>query len=99
MTKRRGGLGSGLDALLPNTSMNTSNDNTSIREIPIGDIRPNRYQPRKTFDEQAIIDLAESIKEHGIVQPLLVTRLPSGGYELIAGERRLRAAIQAKFIQ
>jgi ParB family chromosome partitioning protein len=96
MNKRRGGLGSGLDALLPNTSMNTSNDNTSIREIPIGDIRPNRYQPRKTFDEQAIIDLAESIKEHGIVQPLLVTRLPSGGYELIAGERRLRAAIHAK---
>jgi ParB family chromosome partitioning protein len=96
MTKRRGGLGSGLDALLPNTSMNPSSDNTSIREIPIGDIRPNRYQPRKTFDEQAIIDLAESIKEHGIVQPLLVTRLPSGGYELIAGERRLRAAIQAK---
>jgi len=96
MTKRRGGLGSGLDALLPNTSTNASSDNTSIREIPIGDIRPNRYQPRKTFDEQAIIDLAESIKEHGIVQPLLVTRLPSGGYELIAGERRLRAAIHAK---
>jgi ParB family transcriptional regulator, chromosome partitioning protein len=96
MTKRRGGLGSGLDALLPNTSTNVSNDTSSIREIPIGDIRPNRYQPRKTFDEQAIIDLAESIKEHGIVQPLLVTRLPSGGYELIAGERRLRAAIQAK---
>jgi len=96
MNKRRGGLGSGLDALLPNTSMNPSNDNTSIREIPIGDIRPNRYQPRKTFDEQAIIDLAESIKEHGIVQPLLVTRLPSGGYELIAGERRLRAASHAK---
>ena len=96
MTKRRGGLGSGLDALLPNTSTNASSDTSSIREIPIGDIRPNRYQPRKTFDEQAIIDLAESIKEHGIVQPLLVTRLPSGGYELIAGERRLRAAIQAK---
>jgi ParB family chromosome partitioning protein len=96
MTKRRGGLGSGLDALLPSSTNNVGSDTASIREIPIGDIRPNRYQPRKTFDEQAIIDLAESIKEHGIVQPLLVTRLPSGGYELIAGERRLRAAIHAK---
>lgn len=96
MTKRRSGLGSGLDALLPSTTNNVGNDTSSIREIPVGDIRPNRYQPRKTFDEQAIIDLSESIKEHGIVQPLLVTRLPSGGYELIAGERRLRAAIRAK---
>ena len=96
MTKRRGGLGSGLDALLSNSTSNTGSDNASIREIPIGDIRPNRYQPRKTFDEQAIIDLSESIKEHGIIQPLLVTRLPGGGYELIAGERRLRAAKQAK---
>lgn len=96
MTKRRGGLGSGLDALLPITTNNSSSDTSSIREIPIGDIRPNRYQPRKSFDEQAIIDLSESIKEHGIVQPLLVTRLPSGGYELIAGERRWRAAIHAK---
>ena len=96
MTKRRGGLGSGLDALLSNSTSNTGSDNTSIREVPIGDIRANRYQPRKTFDEQAIIDLSESIKEHGIIQPLLVTRLPGGGYELIAGERRLRAAKQAK---
>lgn len=96
MTKRRGGLGSGLDALLSSSTSNAGSDNASIREIPIGDIRPNRYQPRKTFDEQAIIDLSESIKEHGIIQPLLVTRLPGGGYELIAGERRLRAAKQAK---
>jgi ParB family chromosome partitioning protein len=66
-----------------------------VREVPIGDVRPNRYQPRKTFDETAIIDLAASIKEHGIIQPLLVTRIPSGGYELIAGERRLRAAMSA----
>jgi len=96
MTKRCGGLGSGLDALLPGNPSSPSSNNTSIREVPIGDIRPNRYQPRKTFDEQAIIDLSESIKEHGIVQPLLVTHLPNGGYELIAGERRLRAAIHAK---
>lgn len=94
MSKRRGGLGSGLDALLPASTTTTSND-TGSREVAIGDVRPNRYQPRKTFDDQAIADLALSIQEHGIVQPLLVTRLPGGGYELIAGERRLRAAMRA----
>ena len=94
MSKRRGGLGSGLDALLPAATSNTDSS-SSTREVPIGDVRPNRYQPRKTFDDQAIADLSLSIQEHGIVQPLLVTRLPSGGYELIAGERRLRAAIKA----
>ena len=94
--KRRGGLGSGLDALLPGSSTPTGATNDgAVRDVPIGDVRPNRYQPRKTFDEVAIADLAASIKEHGIVQPLIVTRLPSGGYELIAGERRLRAATQA----
>jgi len=94
MSKRRGGLGSGLDALLPASTTTTTND-TGSREVAIGDVRPNRYQPRKTFDDQAIADLALSIQEHGIVQPLLVTRIPSGGYELIAGERRLRAAMRA----
>ncbi len=97
MSKRRGGLGSGLDALLPSASVGTPSNNLSIREIAIGDVRPNRYQPRKTFDDQQIADLSASIKEHGVVQPLIVTRLPSGGYELIAGERRLRAAGMAGF--
>ena len=92
MSKKRGGLGSGLDALLPSTQSTVPNDSQAIREVAIGDVRPNRYQPRKTFDQQAIADLTSSIKEHGVVQPLIVTRLPSGGYELIAGERRLRAA-------
>lgn len=95
MSKRKSGLGSGLDALLPNNSLNDTANTSAVREVPIGDVRPNRYQPRKTFDETAIADLASSIKEHGIIQPLLVTRIPSGGYELIAGERRLRAAMSA----
>lgn len=96
MNKRRGGLGSGLDALLPSSASNSGvPSDAAVREVPIGDVRPNRYQPRKTFDETAIIDLAASIQEHGIIQPLIVTRLPSGGYELIAGERRLRAATLA----
>lgn len=92
MSKKRGGLGSGLDALLPSTPSSIPSDTRAIRDVAIGDVRPNRYQPRKTFDQQAIADLSASIKEHGVVQPLIVTRLPSGGYELIAGERRLRAA-------
>lgn len=95
MSKRKGGLGSGLDALLPSNPLDGSPGVPMVREVPIGDVRPNRYQPRKTFDEAAIADLAASIKEHGIIQPLLVTRIPSGGYELIAGERRLRAAMSA----
>lgn len=95
MSKRKGGLGSGLDALLPNNALDDASSASAVREVPIGDVRPNRYQPRKTFDETAITDLAASIKEHGIIQPLLVTRIPSGGYELIAGERRLRAAMTA----
>lgn len=96
MSKRKGGLGSGLDALLPGNPFDgITSDTAAVREVPIGDVRPNRYQPRKTFDELAIADLASSIKEHGIIQPLLVTRIPSGGYELIAGERRLRAAMSA----
>lgn len=95
MSKRKGGLGSGLDALLPNNSLDDGSSASAVREVPIGDVRPNRYQPRKTFDETAIADLAASIKEHGIIQPILVTRIPSGGYELIAGERRLRAAMSA----
>lgn len=95
MSKRKGGLGSGLDALLPSNTIEGTADTNAVREVPIGDVRPNRYQPRKTFDESAITDLAASIKEHGIIQPLLVTRIPSGGYELIAGERRLRAAMSA----
>ena len=79
MSKRRGGLGSGLDALLPSAPAGEPSNTLSIREIAIGDVRPNRYQPRKTFDDQQIADLSASIKEHGVVQPLIVTRLPVVG--------------------
>jgi ParB family transcriptional regulator, chromosome partitioning protein len=84
--KRRGGLGSGLSALLPSQP--------SLREVPVASIRPNPHQPREQFDEQALADLAASIKEHGVLQPLLVTS-HADGYELIAGERRWRAAQRA----
>ncbi|MEG2222823.1 MAG: ParB/RepB/Spo0J family partition protein, partial [Oscillospiraceae bacterium] len=60
--------------------------------IPISDITPNPHQPRRYFDDAALCELAESIRAHGILQPLTVRRRDGGGYELIAGERRLRAA-------
>jgi len=66
-----------------------------IREIDVTAIRPNRSQPRDHFDEQALAELVASVQEHGLLQPLIVTEHPQGGYELIAGERRWRAAQRA----
>ena len=85
MSKR---LGRGLDALI--SSLNV-NDDDKVVEIPLKDLRPNPYQPRKTFDEQSIDELAASIKEHGVIQPIIV-RNALRGYEIIAGERRFRAS-------
>jgi len=81
-------LGRGLDALI--SSLNV-NDDDKVVEIPLKDLRPNPYQPRKTFDEQSIDELAASIKEHGVIQPIIV-RNALRGYEIIAGERRFRAS-------
>jgi ParB family chromosome partitioning protein len=88
MNRRRGGLGSGLDALF---SPNDQPNMPAIRELPIDQIRPNQRQPRIVFDQQALEDLATSIREHGVIQPLIVSER-SDGFELIAGERRWRAA-------
>ena len=86
MAKR--GLGSGFDSLF--------NDNSSDVQIKktlrIAEIEPNRDQPRKTFSDEAITALAESIREHGMLQPILVRPLDTGGYQIVAGERRWRAA-------
>lgn len=84
-------LGRGLDALIP--SLNIQEDD-KILEIPIDSIRPNPYQPRKQFDDETIEELSQSIKEHGIIQPIIV-RSVLKGYELIAGERRWRASKHA----
>ena len=89
MAKKQSGLGKGLGALMLENSFE---DGLSASTLPINDISPNREQPRKTFDEVALEELAASIREHGILQPLLVRPMPSGGYELVAGERRWRAA-------
>ncbi len=89
---KQSGLGKGLGALLPQDS-----DDARERAMffcPVEDVRPNRYQPRKLMDDSSIDELAASIREKGIIQPIIVRRADSG-YELIAGERRWRAAQKA----
>jgi ParB family chromosome partitioning protein len=81
-------LGKGLDALIP--SLEVSDDDKVI-QIAVSQLRANPYQPRKHFDDQALMELAESIKEHGVIQPIIV-RSVLRGFEIIAGERRFRAS-------
>ena len=88
----RRGIGRGLSAILPETA---DTDAGELRELPVGLIKPNPGQPRTKFDPEALAALAASIESSGIVQPLLVRPLPDGSYELVAGERRWRAAQQA----
>ena len=92
MAKKMSGLGKGLGALM---FENSTQEMLTENELPINEIIPNRDQPRKTFDEAALEELAESIKQHGVLQPLLVLPIPSGGYQLVAGERRWRACRMA----
>jgi ParB family transcriptional regulator, chromosome partitioning protein len=90
---RRSGLGKGLGALIP---QEVSGDKSSaLREIPLASIRPNSLQPRTQFDEESMAALAASIREVGVLQPVLVREMPTGEYELIAGERRCRASRRA----
>jgi ParB family chromosome partitioning protein len=89
-TKR--GIGRGLSAILPEAAVSDAGE---LRELPVGLIKPNPGQPRTKFDPEALSALAASIEASGIVQPLLVRPLPDGSYELVAGERRWRAAQQA----
>jgi ParB family transcriptional regulator, chromosome partitioning protein len=83
------GIGRGLAAILPSSS---NEPEESLHEIPVDLIRPNPRQPRGSFDEQALRELSQSIEAHGLLQPVLVRPLTGAGYELIAGERRWRAA-------
>jgi ParB family transcriptional regulator, chromosome partitioning protein len=89
---RRAGLGRGLDALLPAHETRAEGDATGLNQVPLDAIATNPRQPRQSFDDDAIGDLAESIRQLGILQPLLVRDLGHGRYELVAGERRLRAS-------
>ena len=89
---KKKGLGRGLDALLPEADELLPN---VVQEIPVGDIDPNTEQPRRSFREEAMTQLSASVKEQGILQPLLVVEQPGGRYRIVAGERRWRAARQA----
>jgi ParB family chromosome partitioning protein len=88
----RRGIGRGLSAILPEAEVTAAGE---LRELPVSLIKPNPSQPRTNFDEEALKALAASIEASGVVQPLLVRPLPDGSYELVAGERRWRAAQQA----
>lgn len=95
-------LGKGLSALVDEQLNDvTSNDivQSKVNLVRIEQILPNRYQPRKEFNDASLEDLADSIKEHGIIQPLIVSDLGNGQYELVAGERRLRAAKIANLLE
>ncbi len=92
MAMKFGGLGKGLDVLL---SENSLEDGVSTVTLPLEEIIPNRDQPRKAFDDEALADLSASIAQHGVLQPLLVRPMPDGSYQLVAGERRWRASRMA----
>ncbi len=93
MPRKRPGLGKGLDALIPAAWESTGGE--GVRQIPVEQIQPNPRQPRAAIDPDALNDLAASIKEHGVLQPLIVTQEADGRYTLIAGERRWQAAKKA----
>ncbi|MDH4148549.1 MAG: ParB/RepB/Spo0J family partition protein, partial [Acidimicrobiia bacterium] len=90
---RRSGLGRGIGALIPTDLVNESHGD--LRELPISSVVPNRFQPRAEFDEETLASLADSVRELGVLQPILVRPTDGDRYELIAGERRWRAARQA----
>lgn len=90
MAKPSRGLGRGLDALLSGNNDDRADD--TLRELKVEQLRPGKYQPRSHMDEAALNELAASIKAQGVIQPILARELAGGGYEIIAGERRWRAA-------
>lgn len=93
MAVKKGGLGKGLDALFQD---NIIENESGVVTLRLSEIKPNHEQPRKHFDEQALLELADSIREHGVLQPLIVRPMLGGEYQLIAGERRYRAAMMAQ---
>lgn len=92
MAKKMGGLGKGLSAIFMENDAENGNEAITLR---IADIEPNRDQPRKDFDEQALAELSQSIMQFGVLQPILVRPLIDGGYQIVAGERRYRASRMA----
>lgn len=97
MNVRRGGLGRGLGALIPAGAAVSEDDATGARfeELPVDSIEPNPKQPREVFDEEALAELVASIREVGVLQPVVVRETTPGRYQLVMGERRLRASREA----
>lgn len=94
MAKGRGGLGRGLESLFEDAAPSFESD-TRIETLPLREIEPDPGQPRKTFDDEKLAELSASIAEHGLLQPIAVRPKPSGGYLIVAGERRWRASRMA----
>lgn len=92
MAAKKSGLGRGIDAIFTDNSVEELSATSGAVKVKLIDIEPNRDQPRKQFDEEALNDLAGSIAQHGVLQPLLVRPLSDGTYQLVAGERRWRAS-------
>ena len=92
MAKGRGGLGRGLESLFEDAAPSFESD-TRIETLPLREIEPDPGQPRKTFDDETLAELSASIAEHGLLQPIAVRPKPSGGYLIVAGERRWRASL------
>ncbi len=92
MAVKKSGLGRGFDAIFADNSVDDLSSGSGTVKLKLMDIEPNRDQPRKVFDESALNELAESIAQHGVIQPLVVRPMLDGGYQLVAGERRWRAS-------
>ena len=93
MAKKIGGLGKGLDAFFAES--NSYNGGTGTTNLKIAEIQPNKAQPRQQFEPEALAALADSIREHGLLSPILIRPLANGGYQIVAGERRWRASRMA----
>ena len=93
-SRKKPALGRNLSSMLSQTTLAQVKDKTGdqLRDLPLDVIRPGRYQPRSVFDEEKLAELADSIRAQGVVQPIVVRPVGEGEYELIAGERRWRAA-------
>lgn len=107
MSAKKGGLGRGFDSLIPSDLLDESFDPTAqqdeqvsdLRQIQLSEITADPDQPRRYFDEVALAELSASIKEHGVIQPIVVSPKNGGGYVIVAGERRYRAATQAGLVK
>lgn len=95
MAVKKSGLGRGVGAIFTDNSVDEFSVSSGSVKVKLIDIEPNREQPRKVFDEKALGELADSIAQHGVLQPLLVRPMMDGGYQLVAGERRWRASRMA----